>query len=94
MILDVKANLQPGQGYLSVKGAVVTLKNLSDDELFKLRYQVREDQLRQQWDMKYYSNTEFGEMEEQNAAITAEKNVGLRTISKSSKILLKLLPYE
>ena len=39
-----------------------------------MRYQAREDQLRQQWDMEYYYNTKFAEMEEQNAAITAEKD--------------------
>ena len=32
-----------------------------------MRYQAREDQLRQQWDMEYYYNTKFAEMEEQNA---------------------------
>ena len=58
----------------NISEAVVTLKKLSDDELFKLRYQAREDQLRQQWDMEYYYNTKFAEMEEQNAAITAEKD--------------------
>ena len=57
-----------------ISEAVVTLKKLSDDELFRLRYQAREDQLRQQWDMEYYYNTKFAEMEEQNAAITAEKD--------------------
>ena len=51
----------------NINEAVVTLKNLTEDELFKMRYQAREDQLRQQWDMEYYYNTKFAEMEEQNA---------------------------
>ena len=62
---------------------------LSDDELFRLRYQAREDQLRQQWDMEYYYNTKFAEMEEQNAAmakqnaaITAEKDAMAKRIAE------------
>lgn len=51
----------------NINEAVVTLKKLTEDELFKMRYQAREDQLRQQWDMEYYYNTKFAEMEEQNA---------------------------
>lgn len=66
----------------NISEAVVTLKKLSDDELFRLRYQAREDQLRQQWDMEYYYNTKFAEMEEQNAAITAEKDAMARRIAE------------
>ena len=51
----------------NINEAVVTLKKLTEDELFKMRYHAREDQLRQQWDMEYYYNTKFAEMEEQNA---------------------------
>ena len=51
----------------NINEAVVTLKKLTEDELFKMRYQAREDQFRQQWDMEYYYNTKFAEMEEQNA---------------------------
>ena len=51
----------------NINEAVVTLKKLTEDELFKMRYQAREDQLRQQLDMEYYYNTKFAEMEEQNA---------------------------
>lgn len=51
----------------NINEAVVTLKKLTEDELFKMRYQAREDQLRQQWDMEYYYNTKFAEMEEKNA---------------------------
>ena len=39
-----------------ISEAVVTLKKLSDDELFRLRYQAREDQLRQQWDITTIPN--------------------------------------
>lgn len=60
----------------NISEAVVTLKKLSDDELFKLRYQAREDQPRQQWDMEYYYNTKFAEMEEQNA-IMAKQNAAM-----------------
>ena len=66
----------------NISEAVVTLKKLSDDELFRLRYQAREDQLRQQWDMEYYYNTKFAEMEEQNAAITAEKDAMSKRIAE------------
>lgn len=66
----------------NISEAVVTLKKLSDDELCRLRYQAREDQLRQQWDMEYYYNTKFAEMEEQNAAITAEKDAMARRIAE------------
>lgn len=64
----------------NISKAVVTLKKLSDDELFRLRYQAREDQLRQQWDMEYYYNTKFAEMEEQHSK-------ELRTIAKLQKEL-------
>ena len=64
----------------NISEAVVTLKKLSDDELFRLRYQAREDQLRQQWDMEYYYNTKFAEMEEQHSK-------ELRTIAKLQKEL-------
>ena len=64
----------------NISEAVVTLKKLSDDELFRLRYQAREDQLRQQWDMEYYYNTKFGEMEEQHSK-------DLRTIAQLQKEL-------
>lgn len=63
-----------------ISEAVVTLKKLSDDALFRLRYQAREDQLRQQWDMEYYYNTKFGEMEEQHSK-------DLRTIAQLQKEL-------
>ena len=38
----------------NISEAVVTLKKLSDDEIFKMRYQAREDMLRQELDMQYY----------------------------------------
>ena len=38
----------------NINEAVVTLKKLSDDEIFKMRYQAREDMLRQELDMQYY----------------------------------------
>lgn len=58
----------------NINEAVVTLKKLTEDELFKMRYQAREDQLRQQWDMEYYYNTKFAEMEEQMSDM-AEQNI-------------------
>lgn len=56
----------------NINEAVVTLKKLTEDELFKMRYQAREDQLRQQWDMEYYYNTKFAEMEEQMLDMNAQ----------------------
>ena len=38
----------------NISEAAVTLKKLSDDEVFKMRYQAREDMLRQELDMQYY----------------------------------------
>ena len=38
----------------NISEAVVTLKKLSDDEIFKMRYQAREDMLRQELDIQYY----------------------------------------
>ena len=80
-----------------ISEAVVTLKKLSDDELFRLRYQAREDQLRQQWDMEYYYNTKFAEMEEQNAimakqnaAITAEKDAMAEQHPKDLRLIEEL----
>ena len=58
----------------NINEAVVTLKKLTEDELFKMRYQAREDQFRQQWDMEYYYNTKFAEMEEQMSDM-AEQNI-------------------
>ena len=58
----------------NINEAVVTLKKLTEDELFKMRYQAREDQLRQQWDMEYYYNRKFSEMEEQMSDM-AEQNI-------------------
>ena len=58
----------------NINEAVVTLKKLTEDELFKMRYQAREDQLRQQWDMEYYYNTKFAEMEGQMSDM-AEQNI-------------------
>ena len=38
----------------NISEAAVTLRKLSDDELFKMRYEAREDMLRQELDMQYY----------------------------------------
>ena len=43
----------------NISEAVVTLKKLSDDEIFKMRYQAREDMLRQELDMQYYYTTQL-----------------------------------
>ena len=77
-----------------ISEAVVTLKKLSDDELFRLRYQAREDQLRQQWDMEYYYNTKFAEMEEQNAAITAEKDAMAEQHANELRLIEELKKLE
>ena len=45
----------------NISEAVVTLKKLSDDEIFKMRYQAREDMLRQELDMQYYYTNQINE---------------------------------
>ena len=45
----------------NISEAVVTLKKLSDDEIFKMRYQAREDMLRQELDMQYYYTNQLNE---------------------------------
>ena len=45
----------------NISEAAVTLKKLSDDEVFKMRYQAREDMLRQELDMQYYYTNQLNE---------------------------------
>ena len=45
----------------NISEVVVTLKKLSDDEIFKMRYQAREDMLRQELDMQYYYTNQLNE---------------------------------
>ena len=45
----------------TISKAAVTLKKLSDDEVFKMRYQAREDMLRQELDMQYYYTNQLNE---------------------------------
>ena len=52
----------------NISEAVVTLKKLSDDEIFKMRYEAREDMLRQELDMQYYYTNQINEKD----AIIAE----------------------
>ena len=59
----------------NISEAVVTLKKLSDDEIFKMRYEAREDMLRQEWDMQYYYTNQLNEKDAELAdkdAIIAE----------------------
>ncbi len=59
----------------NISEAVVTLRKLSDDELFKMRYEAREDMLRQEWDMQYYYTNQLNEKDAELAdkdAIIAE----------------------
>lgn len=54
----------------NISEAVVTLKKLSDDEIFKMRYQAREDMLRQELDMQYYYTNQIKEKD----SVIANKN--------------------
>ena len=45
----------------NISEAAVTLRKLSDDELFKMRYEAREDMLRQELDMQYYYTNQLNE---------------------------------
>lgn len=45
----------------NISEAAVTLRKLSDDELFKMRYEAREDMLRQELDMQYYYTNQLKE---------------------------------
>ena len=45
----------------NISEAAVTLRKLSDDELFKMRYEAREDILRQELDMQYYYTNQLNE---------------------------------
>ncbi|MDD6631438.1 MAG: Rpn family recombination-promoting nuclease/putative transposase [Lachnobacterium sp.] len=60
----------------NISEAVVTLKKLSDDEIFKMRYQAREDMLRQELDMQYYYtnqlNAKDAELAKQYAELTEQ----------------------
>ena len=60
----------------NISEAAVTLKKLSDDEVFKMRYQAREDMLRQELDMQYYYtnqlNAKDAELAKQYAELTEQ----------------------
>ena len=60
----------------NISEAAVTLRKLSDDEVFKMRYQAREDMLRQELDMQYYYtnqlNAKDAELAKQYAELTEQ----------------------
>ena len=56
----------------NISEAAVTLRKLSDDELFKMRYEAREDMLRQEWDMQYYYTNQLNEKDAELADKDAE----------------------
>ena len=56
----------------NISEAVVTLKKLSDDEIFKMRYQAREDMLRQELDMQYYYTNQINEKDAELAKQASE----------------------
>ena len=56
----------------NISEAVVTLKKLSDDEIFKMRYQAREDMLRQELDMQYYYTNQLNAKDAELAKQSAE----------------------
>ena len=56
----------------NISEAAVTLRKLSDDELFKMRYEAREDMLRQELDMQYYYTNQLNEKDAELADKDAE----------------------
>ena len=56
----------------NISEAAVTLRKLSDDELFKMRYEAREDMLRQELDMQYYYTNQINEKDAMLANQAAE----------------------
>ena len=56
----------------NISEAAVTLRKLSDDEVFKMRYQAREDMLRQEWDMQYYYTNQINQKDAEIANKDAE----------------------
>lgn len=56
----------------NISEAAVTLRKLSDDELFKMRYKAREDMLRQEWDMQYYYTNQINEKDAELAKQASE----------------------
>lgn len=56
----------------NISEAAVTLRKLSDDELFKMRYEAREDMLRQEWDMQYYYTNQINEKDAELAKQASE----------------------
>ena len=56
----------------NISEAVVTLKKLSDDEIFKMRYEAREDMLRQELDMQYYYTNQLNEKDAELAKQASE----------------------
>ena len=56
----------------NISEAAFTLRKLSDDELFKMRYEAREDMLRQEWDMQYYYTNQLNEKDAELADKDAE----------------------
>lgn len=56
----------------NISEAAVTLRKLSDDEVFKMRYQAREDMLRQELDMQYYYTNQLNAKDAELAKQYAE----------------------
>ena len=56
----------------NISEAAVTLRKLSDDELFKMRYEAREDMLRQELDMQYYYTNQINAKDTELAKQSAE----------------------
>ena len=71
----------------NISEAVVTLKKLSDDEIFKMRYQAREDMLRQELDMQYYYTNQLNAKD----AELADKDAELADKDKIIEDLMKQL---
>ena len=74
----------------NISEAAVTLRKLSDDELFKMRYEAREDMLRQEWDMQYYYTNQLNEKDAELAGKDAILAKQASELADKDKIIEEL----
>ena len=74
----------------NISEAVVTLKKLSDDEIFKMRYEAREDMLRQELDMQYYYTNQLNEKDAELAGKDAILAKQASELADKDKIIEEL----
>ena len=74
----------------NISEAAVTLRKLSDDELFKMRYEAREDMLRQELDMQYYYTNQLNEKDAELAGKDAILAKQASELADKDKIIEEL----